>query len=50
MAELALNDVERHALASHFHRVGVTELMRREAAPHAGLGGDAPQLRPGCGS
>ena len=36
MAELALNDVERHALSGEFDRVRVTQLMRREATPHTG--------------
>jgi hypothetical protein len=42
VAELALDDVERYALTSHLGGVGVTELMRSETAPHAGLEGEAP--------
>jgi hypothetical protein len=39
--ELALDDNQRHALASHLDGVGVAELMRREAAAHACLAGYA---------
>jgi hypothetical protein len=45
VAELALDDDQRHALAGHLDGVGVAELVRREASPHAGLAGDASQLR-----
>jgi hypothetical protein len=34
VAELALDDVERHAFARHLDRVGMSELMRGEARPH----------------
>ena len=34
MAELALNDVQRHPLASELQRVSVPELMRRKPSPH----------------
>jgi len=44
VAELALNDVERHTLAGELERVCVAQLMRREPAPDAGLGGEAPEL------
>jgi len=40
---LALDDDQRHALAGHLDGVGVSELVRREASPHAGLAGDASQ-------
>ncbi len=30
----------------HLYRVGVAELVRGEAAPHAGLSGEAAQLYP----
>jgi hypothetical protein len=36
VAELALDDVERHAFAGEFDGVGVAELVRREASPDAG--------------
>src|SRR5687767_8747286 len=49
VAELALDDDQRHALAGHLDGVGVAELMWREASPHAGLAGDASQLRAGGG-
>jgi hypothetical protein len=42
MAELALDDVQRHALAGHLDGVCVTQLMRREAPPQAGRRGGAP--------
>lgn len=42
--ELALDDVQWHALAPHLDGVGVTQLVRREAAPDGGLRGGAPQL------
>ncbi len=41
MPELALNDVQRHVLAREFKCVRVAQLMRREPAPHAHLGGVA---------
>src|SRR5215210_5958926 len=49
VAELALDDDQRHALAGHFDGVGVAELVRREASPHASLAGDAAQLGAGGG-
>ena len=49
MAELALDDDQRHALAGHLDGVGVAGLVWREASPHAGLAGDAAQLRAGRG-
>jgi hypothetical protein len=42
--ELALDDVQRHALASEFERVRVTQLVRREPTPDAGPGSDPPEL------
>jgi hypothetical protein len=47
MPQLALDDVERDPLVREFDSVGVAELVGREAAPHAGLRGDAPQLGAG---
>ena len=44
VAELALDDVERHALAGELDRVGVAQLVRREPAPHARLGGEPAEL------
>jgi hypothetical protein len=35
MAELALDDDQRHALVGHFDGMGVAQLMRRKAPPHA---------------
>ena len=45
MAELALDDVQRHALAGELERVRVAQLMRREPAPDTRFGGEAPELR-----
>ena len=42
--QLALDDVQRHALARHLDRVRVTQLMRSEASPHSRLRGGAPQM------
>jgi hypothetical protein len=44
VSELALDDVQRHALPGHLDGVRVTQLVRSEAAPHAGLRSGAPQL------
>jgi hypothetical protein len=41
VAELALDDVQRHAFTSHLDSMGVTELVRSETAPHAGVEGEA---------
>jgi hypothetical protein len=48
MAELALDDDQRHALARHLHGVGVAELVWREAAAHTGRDPGATELR-ACG-
>ena len=37
VAELALDDDQRHALARELNSMGVPELVRREAPPDAGL-------------
>ena len=47
VAELALDDDQRHALARHLDRVRVAQLVRREASPHAGLAAAAAQLARG---
>jgi hypothetical protein len=44
--ELALDDVERDAFAGELDRVGVTELVRDEAAAYAGAGGSPSE----CGA
>ena len=51
MPELALDDVQRHALAGELERVRVAQLVRREPAPDACLGGEPAQLAayPGAG-
>jgi hypothetical protein len=45
VAELTLDQVQRHALARQLHRMRVAELVRREAAPQTRLDGEPPQLR-----
>jgi hypothetical protein len=47
VAELALDDDQRHAFARHLDGVGVAELVRREAPAHAGRGSGASELRAG---
>jgi hypothetical protein len=44
VAELALNDDERHAFASHLDGVGMAQLMRGESSADPSFGGRAPQL------
>ena len=44
MPELALDDVERDAFRGELYGVGVAQLVRREAAPHPGLRGEAAEL------
>jgi hypothetical protein len=44
VAELALDDVQRHALASEFERMRVAQLVRREAPPDPGADGEPPEL------
>jgi len=49
MTELALDHEQRHAFARHLHRVGVSQLMRREPAPHPSPAGCDVQLGAGAG-
>jgi hypothetical protein len=44
MSELALDHVERHALAGHLDGVGVAKLMRGKAPSDAGSNGELAQL------
>jgi hypothetical protein len=44
VAELALDDVQRHALPGHLDAMGVTELVRSETASHCGVEGEPPKL------
>ncbi len=44
MPELPLDDEQRHSFARHLDRVGVSELMRREASSYPGSGGGLVQL------
>jgi hypothetical protein len=46
VSELALDDDQWYALASHLDGVGVSELVRREAAPRSCYGRRAPQVCP----
>jgi hypothetical protein len=48
VSQLPLDDVERDTLVGELDGVSVAQLVRREAAPHAGLGGDAPECWIGC--
>ena len=43
MAELALDDVERHAFAGELDGVRMTQLMRHDAPAHAGVRGSPPE-------
>ena len=36
VSELSLNHDQRDSLSRHLDRMGVTQLMRRESAPHSG--------------
>jgi hypothetical protein len=44
VAELALDHVERHALARELDGVGVAQLVRREAEPDTRLSGEPAKL------
>src|SRR5215207_897208 len=44
VAELALDDDQRHAFAGHLDGMRVAELVRRKAPTHPGLAGDAAQF------
>jgi hypothetical protein len=44
MAELALDEVQQHALAGELERVRVAQPVWREPASNAGAGGDASEL------
>jgi hypothetical protein len=50
VAELALDDVQRHALAGELERVRVAQLMGREPAPDARVGREAPELATDSGA
>jgi hypothetical protein len=47
VTQLPLDDVGRGALVGELDGVSMAQLVGGEAAPHAGLGGDAPQLGAG---
>jgi hypothetical protein len=40
MSQLALDDVDRHALSSEFNRVRMAQLVRCEPASDAGFAGE----------
>jgi hypothetical protein len=44
VAELALDDAERHALASELDGVGVAQLVRSEAPPDPRVRGEPAEL------
>jgi hypothetical protein len=44
LPELALHDVERHALTRELERMRMAQLVRREAAPDPAAGGEPPEL------
>jgi hypothetical protein len=48
VAELALDDDQRHTFVGHLDGVGVTELVRCETSPHPGSHGGVPQLGSGA--
>ena len=50
VAELALDNVQRNALAGELDGVRVAQLMRREAAAHARLGREPMELEPDRGA
>src|SRR5947208_1196730 len=49
VAELALDDDERHTFASHFDGVGVPQLMRGEPSADTCCDGGAPQFGASAG-
>jgi hypothetical protein len=49
VAQLALDDVERHAFAGHLDGVRVSKLMWREAPSDGGADGERAQCRAGSG-
>jgi hypothetical protein len=42
VTELVLDHVQGDAFACHLDRIGMAELVRREASAHAGLDGEPP--------
>jgi hypothetical protein len=44
VAELTLDDEQRHAFARHLRGVSVSQLVGREPASHSGSGGGVVQL------
>jgi hypothetical protein len=50
VAQLPLDDVQRHALTRELEGVGVVQLVRGEPAPDAGAGGESAELRTDGGS
>ena len=49
MAELALDDVDRHSFACELDGMRVTQLMGREPTPHPGVYGERAQFGAGGG-
>ena len=50
MTELALNDVQGHALVDELNRMGVAELVGRKPPAHTRLDGEAVKLEPHTGA
>jgi hypothetical protein len=50
VAELALDHVQRHALAGELDGVGVAQLVRRKAAPDTRVGGEPAELNARVGA
>ena len=48
MPELPLDNRQRDPFVGHLDRMRVSELVRREPAPHPGLRGEPPELA-ACG-
>ena len=48
VAELALDDDQRHAFTGHLDRVGVAQLVRSESAPHSCRHSNASKLGAGA--
>jgi len=44
VTELPLDDVQRHALAGQFERVGVAQLVRGEPPPNPSASGEPAEL------
>jgi hypothetical protein len=50
MRQLALDDVQRHALPGQLERMRVAQLVRSKPAPDARVDGDSPEFAADCGT